>query len=231
MQLNIEAENQMRNIMDNLPGAINFMAKAQENRANVYRYKQPNSDINDSSSAFAQVCCPDLGVSPKTLTSAMCSLNNRMATHSGHLLPRLSRIRSGSHLSDRQANRRPHLLLLHHLLLLPQPRSLHSLHLDSRRLGRPPHLRAPSANRRNRPLDNQLLARHRLHRAHLESRRSGSQPLDRLHSPNHSNYSSSNNSSSSRAHLGLVARLGELSQSRPSDRQRSDNPRLDRQLH
>ncbi|KAF8517610.1 hypothetical protein BDD12DRAFT_110326 [Trichophaea hybrida] len=54
IQLNIEAESQIRNILSNLPGAINFMTEAQENRANIYRYKQRNSDVNASSPAFVQ---------------------------------------------------------------------------------------------------------------------------------------------------------------------------------
>jgi len=55
MELNTEAETQIRNIVNDLPGAVRFLTQAQDNRDQIYNYKTPGGDPSSPISAFSQV--------------------------------------------------------------------------------------------------------------------------------------------------------------------------------
>jgi hypothetical protein len=42
--------------MNNLQGAMDFLKQQQANRSSVYKYKQPNGNMEGPSGGFGQVC-------------------------------------------------------------------------------------------------------------------------------------------------------------------------------
>jgi hypothetical protein len=56
-RLTNEAETQIQNILNDLPGAVRFMEQSQQNREQVYKYKTPGEKANAAPSPFSQVRC------------------------------------------------------------------------------------------------------------------------------------------------------------------------------